>query len=59
MMDKPTYNLSTFIVVLGGGESGVGAGYLAAQERIQGFCERRFYDKSSFQRRLAKPWHPL
>ena len=32
MMDKPTYSLSTFIVVLGGGESGVGAAILASQK---------------------------
>ena len=52
MMDKPTYSLSTFIVVLGGGESGVGAAILASQKGYKVFVSDASMIKEHFKEEL-------
>lgn len=49
MMVKPTYNLSTSIVVLGGGESGVGAAILAAKKGYEVFVSDAAIIKAHFK----------
>ena len=52
MMVKPTYNLSTSIVVLGGGESGVGAAILAAKKGYEVFVSDAAMIKAHFKEDL-------
>ena len=52
MMVKPTYNLSTSIVVLGGGESGVGAAILAAKKGYEVFVSDAAMIKARFKEDL-------
>ena len=52
MMDKPTYSLSTSIVVLGGGESGVGAAILAAKKGYKVFVSDAAMIKARFKKDL-------
>ena len=52
MMVKPTYNLSTSIVVLGGGESGVGAAILAATKGYNVFVSDASMIKARFKEEL-------